>query len=106
MTPLITVKDLCMEFNGTIALKDINFEVAEGETVGIIGRSGAGKTVLMHLMRGVDQPPTRGAIIYHVVACDACGYIGVPSEAVKPCPVCGEPPSCSSGRSPSTATIG
>ncbi|MFA7562831.1 MAG: ATP-binding cassette domain-containing protein, partial [Methanoculleus sp.] len=58
MTPLITVKDLCMEFNGTAVLKNINFEVAEGETVGIIGRSGAGKTVLMHLMRGVDQPPT------------------------------------------------
>ncbi|WP_292365670.1 MULTISPECIES: methyl coenzyme M reductase system, component A2 [unclassified Methanoculleus] len=89
MTPLITVKGLCMEFNGTIALKDINFEVAEGETVGIIGRSGAGKTVLMHLMRGVDQPPTRGAIVYHVTACDACDYIGVPSEAGKPCPVCG-----------------
>jgi methyl coenzyme M reductase system subunit A2 len=89
MTPLITVKDLCMEFNGNVVLKGINFEVAEGETVGIIGRSGAGKTVLMHLMRGVDQPPTRGAIIYHVTACDACGYIGVPSEAGKPCPVCG-----------------
>lgn len=89
MTPLITVKDLCMEFNGNVVLKGINFEVAEGETVGIIGRSGAGKTVLMHLMRGVDQPPTQGAIIYHVTACDACDYIGVPSEAGKPCPVCG-----------------
>ena len=90
MTPLITVKDLCMEFNGTAVLKNINFEVAEGETVGIIGRSGAGKTVLMHLMRGVDQPPTRGAIIYHVVTCCKCDYIGVPSEAGKPCPACGE----------------
>ena len=89
MTPLITVKDLCMEFDGTIVLKNIHFEVAEGETVGIIGRSGAGKTVLMHLMRGVDQPPTRGAIIYHIVACEECDYIGVPSEAGKPCPVCG-----------------
>jgi len=89
MTPLITVKDLCMEFNGTVVLNNINFEVAEGETVGIIGRSGAGKTVLMHLMRGVDQPPTRGSIIYHLTACDACDYIGVPSEAGKPCPACG-----------------
>ncbi|MFA5613410.1 MAG: methyl coenzyme M reductase system, component A2 [Methanoculleus sp.] len=89
MTPLITVKDLCMEFNGNIVLKDINFEVAEGETVGIIGRSGAGKTVLMHLMRGVDQPPSQGSIVYHIAACGACDYVGVPSEAGKPCPVCG-----------------
>lgn len=88
MTPLITVKDLCMAFNGTVVLKNINFEVAEGEIVGIIGRSGAGKTVLMHLMRGVDQPPTQGAIIYHVVTCGGCDYIGVPSEAGKPCPIC------------------
>ncbi|CVK33291.1 protein of unknown function [Methanoculleus bourgensis] len=80
MTPLITVKNLCMEFNGNIVLNDINFEIAEGETVGIIGRSGAGKTVLMHLMRGVDQPPSRGSIIYHIAACDACDYVGVPSE--------------------------
>ena len=89
MTPLITVKDLCMEFNGCVVLKGIHFEVAEGETVGIIGRSGAGKTVLMHLMRGVDQPPTRGAIIYHIAACRECDHIDVPSEAGKPCPVCG-----------------
>ena len=89
MTPLITVKDLCMEFNGNVVLKDIHFEVAEGETVGIIGRSGAGKTVLMHLMRGVDQPPTRGAIIYHIAVCTKCDYVGVPSEAGKPCPACG-----------------
>ncbi len=88
MTPLITVKNLCMEFNGTAVLKNINFEVAEGETVGIIGRSGAGKTVLMHLMRGVEQPPTQGAIIYHVAVCSGCDRVDVPSEAGKPCPVC------------------
>ena len=89
MTPLITVKDLCMEFDGSVVLKDISFEVAEGETVGIIGRSGAGKTVLMHLMRGVDQPPSQGSIVYHIAACGACDYVGVPSETGKPCPVCG-----------------
>lgn len=89
MTPLITVKNLGMAFNGTVVLKNINFKVAEGETVGIIGRSGAGKTVLMHLMRGVDQPPTEGAIIYHVAVCSGCDHVDVPSEAGNPCPVCG-----------------
>ncbi len=89
MNPLITVKNLCMDFNGNTALKDISFEIAEGEIVGIIGRSGSGKTVLMHLMRGVDQPPTSGQIIYHITACTECEYIGTLSDASKPCPKCG-----------------
>ncbi len=68
MTALITIRDLSMVFDGTEALKKISFEIGEGEIVGIIGRSGAGKTVLMHLLRGVDQAPTSGQVIYHVVA--------------------------------------
>ncbi|HDS63557.1 MAG TPA: ATP-binding cassette domain-containing protein, partial [Methanofollis liminatans] len=66
MTALITVENLCMDFGGKRALNNINFEVAEGEIVGIIGRSGSGKTVLLHLIRGVDQPPTSGRVTYHV----------------------------------------
>ena len=87
--PLITVDNLCMDFNGTRVLKNINFEIGEGEVLGIIGRSGAGKTVLMHLMRGVEEPPTSGRIIYHVAACCGCEFIDVRSAATKPCPHCG-----------------
>jgi len=87
--PLITVDNLCMDFDGQRILKNISFEIAEGEILGIIGRSGAGKTVLMHLMRGVEQPPTSGRIIYHVARCSTCGYIDVSSAAGKPCPHCG-----------------
>ena len=87
--PLITVDNLCMDFDGTRALKNISFELAEGEILGIIGRSGAGKTVLIHLMRGVDQPPTGGRIIYHVSACPSCDYVDLPSTVGKPCPHCG-----------------
>jgi methyl coenzyme M reductase system, component A2 len=87
--PLITVDNICMDFDGTPALKNISFEIHEGEILGIIGRSGAGKTVLMHLMRGVEQPPTRGKIIYHVSACPSCEYMDVASSAGKPCPHCG-----------------
>ena len=51
MAPLITVENLCKEFNGTKVLKNISFEIDEGEILGIIGRSGAGKTVLMQDLR-------------------------------------------------------
>ncbi|MGA2934813.1 MAG: methyl coenzyme M reductase system, component A2 [Methanomicrobiales archaeon] len=88
MTPLITVDRLSMHFDGKKALSNVSFEIAEGEIMGIIGRSGAGKTVLMHLMRGVDQPPTGGKIIYHVAVCDRCENIELPGMAGKPCPAC------------------
>ena len=87
--PLVTVDNLCMDFDGAKVLRNISFTVAEGEVLGIIGRSGAGKTVLMHLMRGVEQPPTSGKVVYHVAVCGGCEFLDVSSAAGKPCPYCG-----------------
>lgn len=49
------------------ALESVSFEVAKGETVGIIGQNGAGKSTLLKLLCGVTQPSsgsleTRGTI--------------------------------------------
>lgn len=40
------------------ALRDINFSVAHGETIGVIGRNGSGKTTLLRLLSGVTAPTT------------------------------------------------
>jgi len=87
--PFISVNDLCMDFDDTRVLNNVSFEIPEGEIMGVIGRSGAGKSVLMHLLRGVEQPPSKGSVVYHMAACDRCSFMDVQSRAGSRCPECG-----------------
>ncbi len=43
------------------ALENVNFEVAENETVALLGRSGSGKTTLLHVLGGLVRP-TSGTV--------------------------------------------
>src|SRR4030065_1039585 len=49
------------KFEEFVALKDISFEVKQGESVGVIGDNGAGKTTILKLLSGVTVP-TRGTV--------------------------------------------
>ncbi len=43
------------------ALRDVSFEVARGETLGIIGRNGAGKSTILKLLSGISKQ-TKGSV--------------------------------------------
>jgi oligopeptide transport system ATP-binding protein len=62
MATLLEIKDLRIEFqsqDGIVhAVNGISFDLAEGETLGIVGESGCGKTVsVLSLIRLIPEPP-------------------------------------------------
>ena len=55
------MKDVWVQYDGTMALEEINLTVREEEIVSIVGPNGAGKTTLLHAILGFKKP-TRGDI--------------------------------------------
>ncbi|MGE0502056.1 MAG: ATP-binding cassette domain-containing protein [Rhizobiaceae bacterium] len=53
---ILEVRGLSKSFGGLKAIKDISFDVKQGEILGIIGPNGAGKTTLFNLLNGIAKP--------------------------------------------------
>lgn len=59
--PLLRVEELSKSFGGLQAVSGVNFQVAEGEILGLIGPNGSGKTTVLNLITG-HLKPSAGAI--------------------------------------------
>ena len=59
---MIEVRNITKKYGNFYAVRNINFEVKDGEIVGFLGRNGAGKTTTMNMITGFIEP-TEGTII-------------------------------------------
>ena len=78
---LLQVKNLVVEFphrRGTLrALDDISFDIAPGEILGVVGESGAGKSITGAAIIGLLEPPGRiasGQILLEGERIDQLGF--------------------------------
>ena len=60
---MLRVKNLCKSL-GDFALRDVSFDVEEGEYFVVLGASGVGKTVLLEMLVGIT-PPDAGQVLWN-----------------------------------------
>jgi branched-chain amino acid transport system ATP-binding protein len=60
---LIQVKDLNSYYGASHILRNVNFDVKRGETIGLMGRNGMGKSTLLKSIMGIVTPRSGGVHI-------------------------------------------
>ena len=86
---LLVIENVSKSFDGRCVLKDVSAKLSTGKILGLIGKSAAGKSVLIHMLRGSEEyAPDSGRVIYNVNRCKKCGDLDLPFPGVK-CSKCG-----------------
>ena len=62
-TPLMEVINLSKRYEDTVAVQDVSFRIFRGESVGIVGESGCGKSTTARLISGLESP-TAGQVLF------------------------------------------
>ncbi|NMB66329.1 MAG: ABC-F family ATP-binding cassette domain-containing protein [Spirochaetes bacterium] len=53
---MIAVQNLAKRFGSTLLFEDVTFTIGSKEKVGLVGRNGLGKTTLLKIIAGIEQP--------------------------------------------------
>lgn len=61
---VVILKDITKSFGEAVVLNQVNLTVEEGAIIGIIGRNGSGKTILLKIICGL-MLPTSGSVSVH-----------------------------------------
>ena len=64
MSEILQVRHLSKTFGTNVVLRDIDFEVSQGDVTSIIGASGSGKSTLLRCINLLEEP-TSGSILFH-----------------------------------------
>src|SRR5215475_3093003 len=56
MTPIISIRDLVVEYDGRRILDGLNLDIEQGETMVLLGGSGSGKSTLLRQIIGLERP--------------------------------------------------
>ncbi len=59
--PILAVSSLCKQYDATLAVDGVSFQIAPHEILGLLGPNGAGKTTTINMILGVLEP-TSGSI--------------------------------------------
>ncbi len=63
LTSAIAFKQVSKTYQGNIVLSNLSFEIAPNETVGLLGKSGMGKTTILKLIAGLEAPDAGQVIV-------------------------------------------
>lgn len=61
--PLISIRDLVVEYDGRRVLDKLNLDIEAGETMVLLGGSGSGKSTLLRQIIGLERPKSGSVII-------------------------------------------
>lgn len=60
--PIVSIEDFTMKFGNKTVIDNLSFEINKGETFGLLGSNGSGKTTILRALLGI-YPATKGKLL-------------------------------------------
>ena len=71
---MVQIRELSKRFGDAVAVDGVSLDIARGELFAILGSSGCGKTTLLRMLAGFEQPSSGSIVIDGVDVTDAPPY--------------------------------